>query len=138
MGVDVGYERFLGPEMFFHPEFVSKEWNKPLDETIDNAIQSSPIDARRALYGNIVLSGGSTLLPGFKDRLQDGLQRRVQERYERYSKLSQTPVPPIPVSVQDNAAQQFAVWLGGSLLASNVFCILSTVDSFPWTRSQEG
>lgn len=24
--VDVGYERFLGPEMFFHPEFLHPEW----------------------------------------------------------------------------------------------------------------
>lgn len=27
----VGYERFMGPEIFFHPEFVSKDWRQPLD-----------------------------------------------------------------------------------------------------------
>ena len=24
--IDVGYERFLGPEMFFHPEFIHNDW----------------------------------------------------------------------------------------------------------------
>ena len=65
----VGYERFLGPEMFFHPEFVSKDWRKPLDEIIDNAISSSPIDVRRRLYKNIVLSGGSTTIKNLDKRL---------------------------------------------------------------------
>lgn len=36
--VDVGYERFLGPEMFFHPEFIHQDWRSPLDEIVDNAI----------------------------------------------------------------------------------------------------
>jgi actin-related protein 3 len=26
VSVDVGYERFLAPEMFFHPEFMSKDF----------------------------------------------------------------------------------------------------------------
>ena len=118
--MDVGYERFLGPEMFFHPEFVSKEWSRPIDEIIDTAIQSSPIDTRRRLYSNIVMSGGSTLVQGFEERLQKAIQRRVQERYDKYSKLSQTPIAPIGVSVMKNMAQRFAVWFGGSFLSTNV------------------
>lgn len=106
--------------MFFHPEFVSKEWSKPIDEVIDNAIQSSPIDTRRRLYQNIVLSGGSTLVKGFEARLQASIQLRVKERYDKYMKLSQTPIAPIPVNVLENMAQRFAVWFGGSYLATNV------------------
>jgi actin-related protein 3 len=64
--IDVGYERFLGPEMFFHPEFIHQDWKTPLDEVIDDAIQSCPMDYRRQLYKNIVLSGGSTLFTGFR------------------------------------------------------------------------
>jgi actin-related protein 3 len=121
LSVDIGYERFLGPEMFFHPEFVSKEWSKPIDEVIDNAIQNSPIDARRRLYNNIVMSGGSTLVSGFDERLQNGIQARVQERYNKYAKMSKDPIPPITVKVLKNMAQRFAVWFGGSFLATNVF-----------------
>ncbi len=36
--LDIGYERFLGPEMFFHPEFIHPEWRSPLDEIVDNSI----------------------------------------------------------------------------------------------------
>lgn len=63
--IDVGYERFLGPEMFFHPEFIHQDWRTPLDEIVDNTVQSCPMDYRRDLYKNIVLSGGSTLFENF-------------------------------------------------------------------------
>lgn len=46
VNIDVGYERFLGPEMFFHPEFIHKDWTKPLGEVVDDAIQSCPINYR--------------------------------------------------------------------------------------------
>lgn len=67
--IDVGYESFLGPEMFFHPEFLDSKWRMPIDECIDNAIQGSPIDCRRHLYKNIILSGGSTMFDNFTNRL---------------------------------------------------------------------
>ena len=36
--IDIGYERFLGPEMFFHPEFIHSDWMKPLGEVVDDSI----------------------------------------------------------------------------------------------------
>lgn len=68
--IDVGYERFLGPEIFFHPEFAHPEWTSPLEDVVDEAIQRCPITYRIKLYDNIVLSGGSTLFKGFDNRLQ--------------------------------------------------------------------
>ena len=75
--VDVGYERFLGPEIFFHPEFANPDFTGdlrqfnfyhhchhfpvPISETVDTVVQNCPIDVRRGLYKNIVLSGGSTM-----------------------------------------------------------------------------
>jgi actin-related protein 3 len=35
---DVGYERFMGPEMLFHPEFVNKDFKDPLEVKVDTAI----------------------------------------------------------------------------------------------------
>lgn len=52
----VGYERFAGPEIFFHPELYSPEFSTGLPELVDGAIQGCGIDSRRALYNNIVLS----------------------------------------------------------------------------------
>ena len=82
--IDVGYERFLGPEMFFHPEFIHADWRTPLDEVIDDAIQSCPMDYRRRLYKNIVLSGGSTLFEGFDKKLNKLVQKRVSDRLDAY------------------------------------------------------
>lgn len=97
--VDVGYERFLGPEMFFHPEFIHQDWRSPLDEVIDNAIQSCPIDYRRQLYKNIVLSGGSTLFDGFDKRLNKLVQQRVDTRLDSYAQTTGHKPQPIEVNV---------------------------------------
>ena len=48
--VDVGYERFLGPEIFFHPEFANPDFTTPISEAVDTVIQNCPIDVRRPLY----------------------------------------------------------------------------------------
>ena len=50
VSVDVGYERFLAPEIFFNPEIYSSDFLTPLPNVVDNVIQSSPIDVRRGLY----------------------------------------------------------------------------------------
>lgn len=48
--IDVGYERFLAPEIFFNPEIYSSDFLTPLPEIVDGVIQQSPIDVRRGLY----------------------------------------------------------------------------------------
>jgi actin-related protein 3 len=97
--VDVGSERFLGPEMFFHPEFIHADWRAPLDEIVDNSIQSCPIDTRRKLYENIVLSGGSTLFKDFDQRLNKSVQQRVDDRLNQYRSLTKQAPKPIKVNV---------------------------------------
>lgn len=79
---DMGYEQFMAPEMFFHPEFASDDWKTPIDEIVDHAIMKCPIDTRVSLYANIVLSGGSTLFKNFEKRLEREVQNRVSERYD--------------------------------------------------------
>jgi actin-related protein 3 len=91
--IDVGYERFLGPEMFFHPEFVHQDWKTPLDEVIDIAIQACPMDYRRRLYNNIVMSGGSTMFDGFDTKLGKLVQQRVDVRLEAYKAIIKDAKP---------------------------------------------
>ena len=86
--IDVGYERFLGPEMFFHPEFIHKDFSKPLGEVVDDAVQSCPIEYRIKLYDNIVLSGGSTLFKGFDTRLQSQVQKILDQRMAVYNSVN--------------------------------------------------
>ena len=84
--VDVGYERFLGPEIFFHPEFANPDFHVPISETVDTVVQNCPIDVRRGLYKNIVLSGGSTM---FKVNIQTNNKYEkchLQQSYQDFGK----------------------------------------------------
>ncbi|KAI9141171.1 actin2 [Paraphysoderma sedebokerense] len=118
--VDVGYERFLGPEIFFNPEIASADFLTPLPEVVDTTIQSCPIDVRRGLYKNIVLSGGSTMYKDFGRRLQRDIKHMVDDRVAKYEALSggQMKAKAIDVNVISHKKQRYAVWFGGSLLAS--------------------
>jgi actin-related protein 3 len=48
--VDIGFERFMGPEIFFNPEIANADYFTPLPDVVDNVIQNCPIDTRRGLY----------------------------------------------------------------------------------------
>ncbi len=39
--IEVGYERFLGPEIFFHPEFANPDFTAPISETVDEVCNDS-------------------------------------------------------------------------------------------------
>ena len=134
--IDVGFERFLGPEIFFNPEISNPDFVTPLSDIVDTCIQHCPIDVRRPLYKvsvtnvfliylhlilqNIVLSGGSTMFRDFDRRLQRDIQRMVNGRLKLSYNLSQGTLNPKPIEVQviSHHMQRYAVWFGGSMLAS--------------------
>ncbi|CCK68466.1 actin-related protein 3 KNAG_0B00170 [Huiozyma naganishii CBS 8797] len=115
--VDVGYERFLAPEIFFNPEIASSDFLTPLPTIVDQTIQACPIDVRKGLYNNIVLSGGSTMFKDFGRRLQRDLKSIVNNRIAQNELLSGTKSTGVDVSVISHRKQRNAVWFGGSLLA---------------------
>ncbi|XP_054756181.1 actin-related protein 3 [Lytechinus pictus] len=118
--VDVAYERFLGPEIFFHPEFSNPDFTTPISETVDIVIQNCPIDVRRPLYKNIVLSGGSTMFRDFGRKLKRDVQKVVDNRLKLSEQLSGGRLKPKPIETQviTHHMQRYAVWFGGSMLAS--------------------
>lgn len=109
--VTVGPEVFLGPELFFQPNLFNREFTTPLSELVDESILNSPIDVRRNLYNNIVLSGGSTMFKNLPKRLQRDISRRVNARLPDSARK-------VDVNVVSHSYQRFAVWFGGSMLAS--------------------
>ena len=115
--VDVGYERFLAPEIFFNPEIASSDFLTPLPTVVDQTIQACPIDVRKGLYNNIVLSGGSTMFKDFGRRLQRDLKSIVNNRIAQSELLSGTKSTGVDVQVISHRRQRNAVWFGGSLLA---------------------
>ncbi|KAK3043848.1 hypothetical protein RJ639_000547 [Escallonia herrerae] len=66
--ITIGAERFRCPEVLFQPSFIGME-AAGIHETTYNSIMKCDVDIRKDLYGNIVLSGGSTMFPGIADRM---------------------------------------------------------------------
>ncbi|KAJ7022209.1 hypothetical protein C8F04DRAFT_1272848 [Mycena alexandri] len=66
--ITIGNEGFRAPEVLFQPAFLGLE-AAGIDEMTYNSIYKCDLDVRRDLYGNIVLSGGTTMLPGIADRM---------------------------------------------------------------------
>jgi actin-related protein 3 len=115
--VDVGYERFLAPEIFFNPEIYSSDFLTPLPNIVDTVIQTSPIDVRRGLYKNIVLSGGSTLYKDFGRRLQRDIRHLVDARIKASEARSGgAKSGGLDVQVITHKRQRHGPWFGGSLL----------------------
>lgn len=117
VSVDVGYERFLAPEVFFNPEIFSSDFLTPLPVVVDGVIQQSPIDVRRGLYKNIVLSGGSTLYKDFGRRLQRDIKNLVDDRIRASEARSGgARSGGLEVQVITHKRQRHGPWFGGSLL----------------------
>ncbi|GFR48843.1 hypothetical protein Agub_g10796, partial [Astrephomene gubernaculifera] len=110
--VDLGYERFLAPEIFFTPGICpsAPPGTPSLPRAVDDVIQACPIDTRRALYGNVVLSGGSTMFKNFARRLAADMTAATSRRLQPGAKA-------IDITVRSHPMQRFAVWFGGSLVA---------------------
>ncbi|KAL1241487.1 Alpha-centractin [Trichinella nelsoni] len=101
--VVLGPCRFRAPEVLFRPDFIGEEC-EGAHECLAYCIQKSDIELRRQLYQNIILSGGSTLFPGFGDRLLNEVKR----------------LAPKDIKIRITAPQErlFSTWIGGSILAS--------------------
>ncbi|KAM4713457.1 uncharacterized protein FYW61_020455 [Anableps anableps] len=109
--VTLGTERFRAPEILFKPEMIGQD-HYGMHESIFKSILRSDIDLRRSLLGNIVLSGGNTLLPGLPERLQAEIKNLVPADMR------------VNVCVTSPKDRDFLVWSGGAVLAN-----LSTFSS---------
>ncbi|ONH67488.1 actin [Cyberlindnera fabianii] len=114
--ITIGNERFRAPEALFHPSLIGLE-AAGIDQTTYNSIIKTDIDVRKELYGNIVLSGGTTMFPGIAERMQKEI----------------TALAPSSMKVKIIAPpeRKYSVWIGGSILAS-----LSTFQQM-WISKQE-
>ncbi|EJW73146.1 sea urchin Arp3, partial [Wuchereria bancrofti] len=99
--------------------FANPDFTVPISEIVDTVIQQCPIDVRRGLYENIVLSGGSTMFKDFARRMQRDIKRISSARLALSEELSGGRLTPKPIDVQviSHKMQRYAVWFGGSTLA---------------------
>nr|GEY97932.1 putative actin family [Tanacetum cinerariifolium] len=66
--ITIDAERFRCPEVLFQPSMIGME-AAGIHETTYNSIMKCDVDIRKDLYGNIILSGGTTMFPSIADRI---------------------------------------------------------------------
>ena len=100
--IKIGAERFRAPEILFDPEIIGLEY-PGIHQIVVDAINRTDLDLRKSLFGNIVLSGGSTLTKGFGDRLLLEVQRLA--------------VKDMRIKIFAPPERKYSTWIGGSILA---------------------
>jgi actin len=122
--ITIGNERFRCPEALFQPSLVSYETGRSdfngcvgIHQQINNSIVQCDVDIHKDLYGNIVMSGGTTMFPGIADRVQKEVQALAP--------------PTMKIKVIAPPWRNYFVWIGGSIFAS-----LSTFQQM-WITKEE-
>lgn len=100
--ITIGNERFRCPEVLFQPDLIGID-AAGIHETVFYSIEKCDVDIRRIMYGNIVLSGGTTMFQGISERLTKELAALTS--------ASTTNIKII-------APEHNSAWIGGSILAS--------------------
>ncbi|CAH8321507.1 unnamed protein product [Eruca vesicaria subsp. sativa] len=114
--ITIGAERFRCPEVLFQPSFMGME-AAGIHETTYNSIMKCDVDIRKDLYGNIVLSGGTTMFTGIADRMS--------------KEITALAPSSMKIKVVAPSERKYSVWIGGSILAS-----LSTLQQM-WISKAE-
>jgi len=114
--ITIGNERFRCPEALFQPHLLGLE-SAGIHELAYNSIIKCDIDVRRELYGNVIMSGGTTMYSGIADRMNKEM-------------VAMAPTA-MKVKIVAPPERKYSVWIGGSILSS-----LSTFQSM-WISKQE-
>jgi actin, other eukaryote len=101
--ITIGAERFRCPEVLFQPSFIGME-SPGIHEATYNSIMKCDVDIRKDLYGNVVLSGGTTMSPGIGDRMS--------------KEIAALAPASMKVKVVAPPERKYSVWIGGSILDS--------------------
>eukprot|EP00274_Cyanoptyche_gloeocystis_P005801 CAMPEP_0196658520 /NCGR_PEP_ID=MMETSP1086-20130531/30109_1 /TAXON_ID=77921 /ORGANISM="Cyanoptyche gloeocystis , Strain SAG4.97" /LENGTH=381 /DNA_ID=CAMNT_0041992139 /DNA_START=96 /DNA_END=1241 /DNA_ORIENTATION=+ len=101
--IELGPERFRAPEVLFRPELIGKEF-PGIHECLVDSINKADLDIRKTLYGQIVLSGGSTLFQSFGERLLNDVRKLAPKD--------------LKIRIFAPPERKYSTWIGGSILAS--------------------
>ena len=101
--ITIGAERFRCPEVLFKPSLIGKE-AEGIHQTTYDSIMKCDVDIRKDLYGNIVLSGGTTMFPGIAERMTKEIVALAPSTMK--------------IKVVAPPERKYSVWIGGSILAS--------------------
>ncbi|KAH9394277.1 Actin- protein 10 [Tyrophagus putrescentiae] len=91
-----------------------------------------PVDCRRQLASNIVLVGGTVMLPGFKHRLFQEIKHLTtnSERYKQLSFAGDFKFHKLPCK------ENYGNWLGASIFATSDLLLMRSITSEQYKASQ--
>jgi actin len=101
--IEIGNERFHCSELLFKPYLDGFEYDG-IDQPLFDTINAWDPDIHKDLYANIVLAGGTTMFPGFRERIEKEIVRLAPAWMN--------------VKVVVFPERKYSAWIGGSILAS--------------------
>ncbi|XP_074267945.1 actin-11-like [Silene latifolia] len=112
--ITVGSERFICSEALFKPSIIGLD-ALGIHEAVHYAMMKCDIDIREDMYRNFLLSGGTTMIPGFADRVSN----EITDLAHRASKEITALAPrSMKLKVIAPPERKYSAWIGGSILAS--------------------
>ena len=112
--IRISNEKFEATEILFNP-FLFQSEQPGIHEIVYESINACPIDVRKNLYKNIVLSGATTMFPGYVSRLE----KEIKNLYiNKNLKLSGDKTIKIDMNIIDSPRRKFSVFIGACVLAN--------------------
>lgn len=103
--------RFTATELLFNPDIAGLR-GPGIPQIAFESIEKCDQDLQITLYNNIVVTGGTSLLPGFKERFE-------QDLYDLAGDAARTDI-----KIDIDLPRKYSAWVGGSMISS-----LSTFDN---------
>lgn len=89
--IPLGNERFTPPDLLFTPSLISHP-TASLPQTLLHSLSSLPTPLQAPFLANIVLTGGTSQLPGFRDRVEKEVRALVDGDAEVRVAVAEEPV----------------------------------------------
>lgn len=99
--IEIGPERFSAPEVLFDPSLMRID-ARGVDTILLKSLQKTDLDVRAKLASNILLSGGSSMIPSMSDRIQSSFDAAL---------------PHDRTKVNAPANRRYSAWVGGAILS---------------------
>ena len=118
--VTVRAERYQAAEVLFYPGLLGKEEFNIADIVVDSFAET-PEDYKVELASNVLLSGGTTMLPGFAQRLKSMVQEKMKERSMGFK-----------IKINDPLNRKILVFLGAAIVS-----LIIESDPDQWISREE-
>eukprot|EP01084_Bolivina_argentea_P168257 291836_1 len=99
--ITINSERFICSEILFKPALIGKDM-KGIHELANESVIQCSKDIRKELYENIVLAGGTSMLPGIDKRLNNEINNVLPQKHK----------------LKIINAKLYSAFIGGTILSS--------------------